>query len=195
MPQRDLRGMAAQRPSLLGHGRHVPARPDADGAGDLTGAHAVLRGLPRSDLVVQRGQEHRQYHAERRGRRRGLLLPGLPQHRAGGRPGQRRLHGPAAAPLPLRAHRHAGGEVRQRLSHSDLPAPASRVVRAIALQDAGVLRRLPQAVPRHGGQHRHREGAGPEPVRQLEEQPLVSRGRSPANRQLPGVPHAAGGEQ
>ena len=78
---------------------------------------------------------------------------------------------------------------------SDFPDPhlsgqAQRAQQAY-VQGARVLRRLPQAVHRPGGQPR-RLGAAAEPVRQLEGQPLVRRRRPDEDRRMPGMPHAAG---
>ncbi len=77
------------------------------------------------------------------------------------------------------------------ISSSAPTRPSITSFRKRIVQEARVLRRLPQAVHRPGGQPR-RLGAAPEPVRQLGRQPLESRRATRAHRRVPRVPHAAG---
>ncbi|MBK9064406.1 MAG: hypothetical protein IPL89_14615 [Acidobacteria bacterium] len=106
------------------------------------------------------------------------------------RAGQRELRREASEALPLRDFEERASEARVVLPDPELPGPPRRHPLEAPLQDAGVLRRLPQAVRRPGGQQL-RLGPAPEPVRQLaQEQVEPPEGRE-KDRRVPRVPHAA----
>ena len=127
------------------------------------------------------------------GLQRGRLLPVLPLHPEDRRAGQRQLRGGPAAGATSSSCATAGrpAVLRDFLIRAYPRQHVQRPLQA-PLQDARVLRRLPQAVHRPGGEQR-RLGPAPEPVRQLEEQPLEPPGRRGQDHRVPRVPHAAHG--
>ncbi len=119
----------------------------------------------------------------------GRLVPGLPRDPRDGHQGQRQLHRDPARGVPVAVGREWLAPSGARFPDPHLSRRA-RPAEQAHVQGARVLRGLPQAVHRPGGQS-GRVGAAAEPVRQLGGQSLEPQGRPEQDRRVPRVPHAA----